>query len=453
MNRFVLALVVVLVSVGVVGSAFFLMLGRATTKPAWTTDSPRALVAFEEALDATQKVYWADAVGFLERAVELDPSFAMARVSLAWMKSRGNTKELEALLKSIDTSGLTDRESMLIRYYLAHVENRHDDAGTLLNVYLAENPNDPYALNAACDEAWIRVAWERAEECYEQLIERHPNWVEAQRRLGYMAMGQGRFEEAEEHFQAYRYVAPDQANPHDSLGELRMLRGRYEEAEEAFRQALVNKPDFCPSHGHLARMAVFDEDHDAARAALETMATHEACREEASHLACYIEVLIHFSGSDFPAAWDAIQACPETMRNSVVAHRVALLAGHEEAAVSMEMALRKSFEAKTMVAPLEKQRYRSAALHFEGSRLLAEGKIEAGARRLAEADGLITYWGDGRWAFKLVNRLDWAGALELLGRDEEAGALRAEIDAVNPRFVAAFGTGSAALEAMAQAHQ
>jgi len=49
----------------------------------WTTDSPEALAEFTAAIDAKMKLYHNDVQTHLERAVELDPEFVIAKLYLA----------------------------------------------------------------------------------------------------------------------------------------------------------------------------------------------------------------------------------------------------------------------------------------------------------------------------------------------------------------------------------
>ena len=49
----------------------------------WTTDSPEALAEFSAAIDAKMKLYHSEVQSHLEKAVELDPDFVIAKLYLA----------------------------------------------------------------------------------------------------------------------------------------------------------------------------------------------------------------------------------------------------------------------------------------------------------------------------------------------------------------------------------
>ncbi|RMH20066.1 MAG: tetratricopeptide repeat protein [Acidobacteria bacterium] len=446
MNKVFPLLILLLVVVSAAMGGLYLL--SRPQPPPWTSDSRQALEAFEQGLEALKKRYLSEAHEHFERAVELDPDFAMAHLFLArhW-RQRASAERLRA----VDASRLTPREALFIRYYLAHADGEHDEAEAMLARYLESHPDDPFALSVACDASWLRLDWDEAERCYQHLLERHPNWVEAQNRLGYLAMARGRFDEAEERFQSYVYIAPDQANPHDSLGELYMLLGRYDEAEEAFREALARRSDFCPSLQHLMELMIFAGEIDRARQALADLEAEEACRDVLKGgLRCHAEVLLSYAAGDFEGGWQRVESCSERLYRSVLPHRLALLTGRREDAFELEERLRAGVAQEADLPPREHQWHQAALFHVEASRLLADGRPAAAAELFARADELSTYWGDSQWAFKLYNRLGWLTALELAGRAQEAKALRRKIAAINPRFASVFHAGQETLAELAR---
>ena len=213
--------------------------------PELTTASPEALSEFEAAMDARMKLYQNEARSHLERAVELDPDFVLAKVLLAEYQY-DNPELREQLLADVATADLdrlSPRERFLARRALAYRDKEYEEAAELLGAYLATYPDDPWVLHIKADMAWKKGKNEVAERAFRRLIEVSPNWVFAYNMMGYITMAQGRFEEAEEYFTSYRFIAPDQANPHDSLGELFLIVGRYDEAHECFDTAISLKPD------------------------------------------------------------------------------------------------------------------------------------------------------------------------------------------------------------------
>jgi Tfp pilus assembly protein PilF len=243
----------------VTGLALTLVLPGCGSESQWTTDSPQALEEFELGLEASMKLYHADAAEHFRKAIELDPGFVAAKLRLLeYQQGEEERNEIISDLRQVDLERHTPLERFLVEYILARIDHESGTAEELLDDFLVDHPEDPFALAICSFEAWKSMDWPKAERHYRNLLDIDPNWVIAQNRLGYMAMAQGKFEEAEELFKTYKYIAPDQANPHDSLGELLTLLGRYDEAREELEQALAIKSDFCPSYQHLFDLAVLE---------------------------------------------------------------------------------------------------------------------------------------------------------------------------------------------------
>ena len=119
--------------------------------PAWTTDSPEALAALEAGHAAAQKLYTADAAAHFARALEHDPDFVIAKLRVVQLGSAASQdpQRVAALLEEIraaDLTRLTRREDLLVRYFLARIDRDPERATEVLDAYLAEHPDDPYAI-------------------------------------------------------------------------------------------------------------------------------------------------------------------------------------------------------------------------------------------------------------------------------------------------------------------
>ena len=433
--------------VAAVAAAFFMM----RPEPEWTTDSSRALRAYESCLGAARKLYFAEARAECQAAVDADPGFVAARLRLVMLPG-GEKDEEERLLEELaeaDTSELTPRESLMVRYWLARKgltkEGQEGSPEAIVASYLTQDPEDPWALSILCNVAWERQDWANAAACYRKLLEIDPNWVTAQNHLGYIAMAQGRFDEAEDHFRTYGFVAPDQANPHDSMGELYTLTGRYEEAAEEFRRALEIRSDFCSSHRNLVRLNLVWRRYPEARAALADMEASGACgdyQEEFLAYRCSVELWSRVAETDWEGAWQEMQgpcsAAPGDVQ--VVGHAAAAQTGHLEEARAIE----KSFKVRAGTAEGVYQEILEALLlNMKGTRLAVEGDLEGAIDNYRAADGRLRYWHDaGLGIFKLHNERLLALALQQVGRSEEADEVVERIRAVNPRFLEAWGDSS-----------
>ena len=380
-----------------------------------------------------------------ERALELDPEFAAAQLYLGSIFPRGYPERQRWYdeLRRADLEPLTPRERFLVRHGLALEDGDVERAGEIVRSYLARNPEDPFAIRAECDLFWEAQSWDDAERCYQRLMELHPNWVEAQDRLGHIALARGRFDEAEEQFLVSRSLAPDQAGPYGSLASLMLLLGRYEEAEEALAEARRIKPDFCEAYALEVRLRMLTGEPRRALEVLDEFAAIPTCAyfHERGYF-CSMRVWITYFGGDPEAAWELAGGdCRAQLKKSepAIVHRIAAMTGRWAEADWMEEALgMRLAEARELDKPLWARYYIAIAAHARGVRLMASGHLARAAGRFREADERLDYWIPKLASFKLFNRLHLLRMLELLEREEEAAALRAEIDAVNPRVIDGF---------------
>lgn len=407
----------------------------------WTTDSPQALAELQASREAAMKFYFEEAMEHLRRAHELDPDFAMAKLMLARYT---NDEELEERLleelRSLDLDDVTPTEAFLIRQELLRQEGERDRANEELAGYLERHPDDPFALSMAADVAWTDQDFERARNLYRRLLEVDPNWVEAQNRLGYVAMAQGRFQDAEELFDTYAFVAPDQPNPHDSKAELLTLVGRYEEARAELEEALAVRPGFCASHRHLLFVDLLEGRLDEAENTVARAAAH--CPEGFQRrLRCELAAWEAAVERRPAEVWEAIPAeCkPEATGTeqlselSELALRAALAAGERQVFDAAIRELRGYLESDHK-AGRKNDRLKGIVLHLEGLRAAADGDLKLARQRLRTADGRLVYWGEGIGLLKLLNLTDLARVERRLGDERAAEAALARVEEVNPHF-------------------
>lgn len=426
----VAALALVLVAAAAVAAARWLR----PEAPEWTTDSPQALAELEAGQAAMQQLYMAEAADHFWRAVEHDPDFVIAKLRAVQVgnhppERRQRVSELVEELKAADLAALTPRERLLVEVFLARLDHQPEKVESLLDTYLAAHPDDPYAVEILCGRAFALAQIDTAEACYRRLIDLDPNHVGAQNLLGYMLMARGDFAAAEEQFQVYSYVAPDQANPHDSLGELYLLTGRYDEAEREFERAVAVKSDFCASRENLVLVELMQGDFAAAAERVDEARREAACPAPMlDSVACRVEVWRAAKDGRWADTLDLAAACGSAGDVQVITAWAGARLGRDEAIAEIVEKL-KSYggEGDPTISPV--------LAHVAGVERLYDGEPAAAVERFREADESLQYRSQ-QWTFKLFNRQALATALEAAGREEEAAAVRREIEAVNPRMLA-----------------
>jgi tetratricopeptide (TPR) repeat protein len=390
----------------------------------WTTSSPQALAEFRRGVDAERKYYWIEARARYEKALELDPDFTMAALQLMVSEPAKERREkLRARLEKADSRPLTDRERTLLAFGLARQKEAPlPELAKIVDAYLSDHPDDPYVLQIDGDLKWRQRQWEAAEKSYQRLLDLDPNWVDAQNKMGYLSMAQGRFAEAEDRFRTYRYIAPDQANPHDSLGELLVLVGRFDEAQRELESALRLRPDFCSSYANLLASAQLSSRPDLMPEYLRRL-DESGCPEETTSTAhCVAQGWSLYVARD----WDGLvrmfsEPCGKEHQVPLPwLHVAALLRGDLQAARRMEAFAREDGGPRNPLPP-----------HLQAVREVAEGNLPAALADFAAVDELLEYRQLGDGVFKMYNRLQWAHALELSGDRAGAERLVREVAAVN----------------------
>ncbi len=244
-----------------------------------TTSSPEALKLYVEARKRQAAMQYAAAIPIYERAVALDPGFAMAYRGMATCyNNRGFIqKSREFNQKALDNAGrISDRERLLIQgraYYL--FERTYDKAIQTFEEMLRLYPDEYIALNglgvvyANLEEDEKALAfyeksyaiqrdnlnltnvssalqslgrYEEARRICEEYLSGVSDNARIQVHLGRIALNQGRYPEAEKEAERAELLAPGDLDVAFLKSDLDYLRGRFEPAEKVLRAAIENNP-------------------------------------------------------------------------------------------------------------------------------------------------------------------------------------------------------------------
>jgi serine/threonine protein kinase/Tfp pilus assembly protein PilF len=214
------------------------------------------------------RFYYDEARQSLEKAVELDPNFAVAYLWLAWSYSAVGERKArnEAYEKAKELSPkATDKERLYIEAsYARSIERNPEKAFRILKEMAKKYPKEKrvhYYLGSAYGGQSMH---DQAIEEFNKALELDPNYGSALNTLAYTYSDIGNFDMALEYFKKYASVSPGDANPLDSMAELYFRMGRLDEAIAKYKETLEVKPDFFQTYWRVGYVYALKQDYDEA---------------------------------------------------------------------------------------------------------------------------------------------------------------------------------------------
>jgi tetratricopeptide (TPR) repeat protein len=230
-----------------------------------TTNSMEAYNYFLRGRIDYEKYYFDDARRFLEKAVEIDSTFASAYLYLArayeWL---GDYQTADRTLKKALT--LADRATEKERFYIEEchanwIEKNPDKGFHILNNLIKKYPKEKNAYVRLGVHYQANELYQDEVEVLHKVLELDPHYGVALRMIAYGYMDLNEYEKAIEYFKRYAAVEPADANPFDSMGDLYFRMGRLDDAILQYKEALFVKPDFYFSSGNIAYIYALRENY------------------------------------------------------------------------------------------------------------------------------------------------------------------------------------------------
>lgn len=207
------------------------------------------------AVEKAQALHNAEAIALLEKAVALDPQFALAHArigyayGITWNYPEKAKPHFERAFQLSER--LTEKDGLYITAWYAIVNRDFGHAIETFRALVAEHPLEV--------EAYVRLGMllhgeERDEEAVSVLrqgLAVDPEEPHLYNVLGGVYSTLGRHDEAVRMHRRYVELSPGEPNAHDSLGMSLNWAGRYEGAVEEYRRALALKPEFEVAVIHL----------------------------------------------------------------------------------------------------------------------------------------------------------------------------------------------------------
>jgi len=213
-----------------------------------TTSSMEAYKYYLQGKEEIQNLNILRARQFLEKAVELDPRFAMAHLYLGnTYREMGNRESaLDAYkMAKLYSENATEKERLHIEVVFAQwVERDNEKRFRLLEEWTAKYPREKdahyefglyYYNRHRDDEAILEI---------QKALKLDPDMGAALNMLAYIYADRGDYERALEIFQRYAQAMPGVPNPLDSMAELYFKMGKLDEAIEKYNETMAVEPTF-----------------------------------------------------------------------------------------------------------------------------------------------------------------------------------------------------------------
>jgi tetratricopeptide (TPR) repeat protein/DNA-binding winged helix-turn-helix (wHTH) protein/TolB-like protein len=197
----------------------------------------------------------AEAVGLLQKAIQLDPNFAMAYARIGYAYSVTDflaNKGKPYLEKAFHLSDrLTDKDKLYIAAWYAIAREDYANAIRMFRQIIAEYPMETEAYARLARLLYREERPLEAISIIQQGLATDSEATDLYNVLGICFLGLSRYDDAVAAHQRYVALAPKQPNAHDSLGMSYQQWGKYAEAESEYKAALLLNSRFEPAIIHL----------------------------------------------------------------------------------------------------------------------------------------------------------------------------------------------------------
>jgi DNA-binding winged helix-turn-helix (wHTH) protein/tetratricopeptide (TPR) repeat protein len=199
-----------------------------------------------------------EAIPLLERAIVLDPKFAMAYAelgeaySMRWFRRELGKPYLEKAFRMTDR--LTPREQLYIAGWYAVANSDYREGARRFQEIVARYPEDAFAWDRL---SFLLLQLDRREDSLKAAkhgLAVDPESPNLHNSAALALSNLGRVDESIAEAQNYIALSGGEPNAYDTLAQVNFVAGRYKEAERAYVQTVEKKPDFILGLIHLASL-------------------------------------------------------------------------------------------------------------------------------------------------------------------------------------------------------
>jgi tetratricopeptide (TPR) repeat protein len=234
-----------------------------------TTASEDARKEFLQGRDLQEKLLIQDSIQHFDKAISLDPNFALAELNRANVSPTGR-EFFDHLKKAVSLSDkASSGERLLILGNEAGANGNAAKQKEYLDQLVAAYPNDERAHFNLGGYYFGQQDMPQAIEHYKKATVLNPTYSTAFNILGYAYRQNADYANAETAFKKYIELIPKDPNPYDSYAELLLKMGRFDESIAQYQKALAIDSNFINSHQGIAAALMYQGKPDEAAAELQ----------------------------------------------------------------------------------------------------------------------------------------------------------------------------------------
>ena len=234
-----------------------------------TTSSEEARKEFLQGRDLSEKLLIQDSIQHFDKAISLDPGFALAELNRAQVSPTGK-EFFDHLKKAVSLADkASNGEKLLILGNEAGANGNAAKQKEYLDQLVAAYPNDERAHFNLGGYYFGQQDMTQAIEHYKKATELAPTYSTAFNILGYAYRQNADYANSEQAFKKYIDLIPNDPNPYDSYAELLLKMGRFDESIAQYRKALAIDSNFINSHQGIAAALMYQGKPDEAAAELQ----------------------------------------------------------------------------------------------------------------------------------------------------------------------------------------
>ena len=251
--------------------------------------------------DLSEKLRITDSIAHFDKAISLDPNFALAELNRANVSP--TAKEFfDHLKKAVALADkASDGERMLIQANEAGANANPTKQKEILDKLVAAYPNDERAHFNLGGYYFGQQDFAQAITHYKRATELAPDYSTAFNILGYAYRQNEAYGDAENAFKKYIELIPNDPNPYDSYAELLLKMGRFDEAITQYNKALSVDPNFVNSHFGIAAALTYEGKAAEAQAELQKM-TQKARTDGERRTALFGQTIVALDSGKFDQA-------------------------------------------------------------------------------------------------------------------------------------------------------